>query len=73
MTSAGDIRAIVDETGAQVNILSGPDAPTLAELAALGVTRVSFGAGIYRTAYQQVRDIVAGIAASSLEPTSRDR
>jgi 2-methylisocitrate lyase-like PEP mutase family enzyme len=73
MTSAGDIRAIVDETGARVNILAAPDAPTVAELAALGVARVSFGAGIYRTAYQQVRDIVAGIAASSVEPTSHDR
>jgi 2-methylisocitrate lyase-like PEP mutase family enzyme len=73
MTSAGDIRAIVDETSARVNILGAPDAPTVAELAALGVARVSFGAGVYRTAYQQVRDIVAGIAASSVEPTSRDR
>lgn len=73
MRSAGDIRAIVDETSARVNILAAPDAPTVAELAVLGVARVSFGAGIYRTAYQQVRDIVAGIAASSVEPTSRDR
>jgi 2-methylisocitrate lyase-like PEP mutase family enzyme len=73
MTSADDIRAIVDQTGARVNILGAPDAPTLAELAALGVARVSFGAGLYRSAYQQVREIVAGIAASTVEPTTRDR
>jgi 2-methylisocitrate lyase-like PEP mutase family enzyme len=64
MTSAGDIRAIVDETGARVNILGAPGAPEIAELAALGVARVSFGAGIYRAAIQHVREIVAEIAAS---------
>jgi 2-methylisocitrate lyase-like PEP mutase family enzyme len=73
MRSAADIRAIVDETGARVNILGGSDAPAVTELAALGVARVSFGAGLYRAAYQQVREIVGGIAAFSLEPTSRDR
>jgi len=65
MTSAGDIRAIVDETGARVNVLGTPGAPEIAELAALGVARVSFGAGIYRAAIQHVREIVAGIAASA--------
>ncbi len=73
MASAGDIRAIVDETGARVNILAAPGAPTVAELAALGVARVSFGAGLYRAAVQQVREIVAGIAASADGPTSVDR
>ena len=73
MTSAADIRAIVDETGARVNILGAPDAPTVAELATLGVARVSFGAGLYRAAYQQIREIVGGIAAFAVEPTSRDR
>ncbi len=73
MTSAADIRAIVDETGARVNILGRSDAPTVAELAALGVARVSFGAGLYRAAYQHFREAVGGIAASSVEPPSRDQ
>lgn len=65
MTSAADIRAIVTETGAPVNILGGPDAPTLAELANLGVARISFGGGIYRATYQRVGELVAEIADAS--------
>lgn len=73
MTSAADIRAIVNKTGAPVNILAAPDTPTVAELAALGVARVSFGAGLYRLAYKHVREFVAGVAATLVDPPSRDR
>jgi 2-methylisocitrate lyase-like PEP mutase family enzyme len=79
MTSSSDIRAIVDEAGGRVNILGAPDAPTVTELAALGVARVSFGASIYRAACHRVGEIVAGIgeviagiAAPSDEPTLVD-
>ena len=73
MTAPGDIRTIVDEIGGPVNILAAADTPSIAELAALGVARVSFGAGLYRAAYQRVGELVAAIAASSVEPTSSDR
>jgi 2-methylisocitrate lyase-like PEP mutase family enzyme len=73
MTSPSDIRAIVDETGGRVNVLGAPDAPTVTELAALGVARVSFGAGLYREACRRVRQIVAGLAAPPGEPASVDR
>jgi 2-methylisocitrate lyase-like PEP mutase family enzyme len=69
MTSPADIRAIVDDIGGPVNILAAADTPSIPELAALGVARVSFGAGLYRAACQRVGELVAGIAASSVEPT----
>jgi 2-methylisocitrate lyase-like PEP mutase family enzyme len=62
MTSAADIRAMVTETGTPVNVLGGPDAPPLPELAALGVARISFGGAIYRATYQHVGELVAEIA-----------
>ncbi len=62
MTSPADIRAIVDEIGAPVNILAAADTPSIAELAALGVARVSFGAGLYRAACRRVGELVAEIA-----------
>ena len=73
MTAPGDIRTIVDEIGGPVNILAAADTPSIAELAAFGVARVSYGAGLYRAAYQRVGELVAAIAASSVEPTSFDR
>jgi 2-methylisocitrate lyase-like PEP mutase family enzyme len=65
MTSAADIRAMVTETGGPVNVLGGPDAPPLSELATLGVARISFGGGIYRATYQRVGELVAEIADAS--------
>jgi 2-methylisocitrate lyase-like PEP mutase family enzyme len=43
LRSAGDIRAVVDAVGAPVNVLVGRGVPPVAELAALGVGRVSIG------------------------------
>jgi 2-methylisocitrate lyase-like PEP mutase family enzyme len=39
-----------------LNILGGPHAPGVAELAALGVARVSLGSSIAEAAYAVVRD-----------------
>jgi 2-methylisocitrate lyase-like PEP mutase family enzyme len=40
---AADIRAVVDAAGCPVNVLALPNAPTVAELADLGVARISVG------------------------------
>jgi 2-methylisocitrate lyase-like PEP mutase family enzyme len=40
------IRVLVNGVDAPVNIMCRPGAPTPAELAALGVARVSFGSGL---------------------------
>lgn len=42
------IRALVRQAGGPVNILFTPDTPSLTDLAALGVARISFGAGLHR-------------------------
>jgi 2-methylisocitrate lyase-like PEP mutase family enzyme len=43
LTRAGDIREVVRSAGRPVNVLALPDAPTVAELADLGVARISVG------------------------------
>jgi 2-methylisocitrate lyase-like PEP mutase family enzyme len=44
------LRRFMSEVGAPVNVVSFPPAPSLAELAALGVARVSWGPFLYRDA-----------------------
>lgn len=51
-----DIRVLVTGTRLPVNILLVPAGPTLTELAALGVRRVSAGPGIARAAYSTARN-----------------
>lgn len=45
------IRELVNAIPAPLNILVGPGAPTVAELAGLGVARVSLGSSIAQSAY----------------------
>jgi 2-methylisocitrate lyase-like PEP mutase family enzyme len=58
------IRALVSAIPAPLNILVGPGAPTVAELAALGVRRVSLGSSVAAAAYA-----VAEQAAQELAST----
>lgn len=44
----GQIAALVEGIGGPVSVLAGPGSPSLAELAALGVARISVGSGAYR-------------------------
>ena len=43
ITRAADIRAVVESVDRPVNVLAMPGVPSVAELAALGVSRVSVG------------------------------
>ena len=45
LTDAGDIHAVVDSVDLPVNVLALPGTPPVAELAKLGVKRVSIGGG----------------------------
>lgn len=45
-----DIAALVEGAGAPVNVLAHPEAPSRERLAALGVKRITFGAGLLRRA-----------------------
>lgn len=48
------IAAFTEAAAAPVNILAAPEAPSVSELAGLGVARVSQGPFLYRRTYQQV-------------------
>lgn len=56
----GDVIAeLVERIPAPLNVMAGPGAPSVTELAKLGVRRVSVGAGIAQAAYGLVRDAAA--------------
>jgi 2-methylisocitrate lyase-like PEP mutase family enzyme len=48
-------KALVQGIQGPLNVMAGPGAPTVAELAALGVARISVGSGIARAAHGLVR------------------
>ncbi|MCU1484466.1 MAG: carboxyvinyl-carboxyphosphonatephosphorylmutase [Actinomycetia bacterium] len=52
----GDVATFVEAVGGPVNILFRPGAPSLAELASLGVARVSIGSGWYRKVQAAMTD-----------------
>jgi 2-methylisocitrate lyase-like PEP mutase family enzyme len=49
------VSALVDGIDAPVNVMAGPGAPTIAELAGLGVARISLGPALAQAAYAVVR------------------
>jgi len=61
-TEADAIRALVEAVG-RVNVLFTAETPSLAELAGLGVARISFGSGLYRATRAYHRDLLARITA----------
>lgn len=56
-----EIRALVTEVGAPINILARPDAPDLARLAELGVARISFGSGIHNRVHAHTEKLLTDI------------
>jgi 2-methylisocitrate lyase-like PEP mutase family enzyme len=53
------LRAFVSEAGGPVNVIRLPQAPSLAELAALGVARVSWASFLHRDAMARFEDQLA--------------
>ena len=67
------IARLVDAIDGPVNVLLRPGSPSVAELTALGVRRISVGSGIYRLAMRLTSDIAAALLAgdaSGLAPDS---
>ena len=67
MPSAADkatIKTLVDEIDGPLNILTVPGCPPIAELAALGVRRVSEGSGPMRASMMLTRKIAQDLLAS---------
>jgi 2-methylisocitrate lyase-like PEP mutase family enzyme len=58
---AETIRRLVADLACPVNILAGPGSPSVAELAALGVKRISLGSGPMRAAMGMLRRLAAEI------------
>ncbi|MFC0508787.1 isocitrate lyase/PEP mutase family protein [Micromonospora costi] len=49
------VRTLVERVPAPLNVMAGPGAPTVSELAALGVARVSLGSAVAEAAYTVAR------------------
>jgi 2-methylisocitrate lyase-like PEP mutase family enzyme len=58
LTSADQIKLVVDEVGVPVNVLAMPTTPPIAELGALGVSRVSTGGALAWSAYGALKRAV---------------
>ena len=62
---AAAVRAFVSKAGGAVNILALPRAPSVAELAAVGVARVSYGGLLYRRVMEQFGDSLTALAGGA--------
>jgi 2-methylisocitrate lyase-like PEP mutase family enzyme len=56
------LRAFTDQAGAPVNVLALPMAPSLAELARLGVARVSYASLLHRQAIERFGEALGALA-----------
>jgi 2-methylisocitrate lyase-like PEP mutase family enzyme len=61
VTDPATVAALVDRIDAPVNVMAGPGAPSIPELAALGVARISLGSSVAQAAY----GLVARAAAAA--------
>jgi 2-methylisocitrate lyase-like PEP mutase family enzyme len=58
------LRGFMSDVGGPVNVVSLPQAPSVAELAALGVSRVSWGPFLYREAMARFDDELSSLSQS---------
>jgi 2-methylisocitrate lyase-like PEP mutase family enzyme len=63
LTDADAIRRFVSAVDAPVNVLLRPGSPTIAELAGLGVRRISVGGGLWRLAMLDVEQATSRLVA----------
>ena len=74
VSDPGVIAALVEGIGGPVSVLAGPGSPTIAELAALGVARISVGSGAHRSALALARRIAdEAYRAGTLETMVADQ
>ncbi|HEY5389820.1 MAG TPA: isocitrate lyase/phosphoenolpyruvate mutase family protein, partial [Solirubrobacteraceae bacterium] len=64
ITSAEDIRRVVESAGRPVNVLTFPGVPPVAELAELGVARVSVGSAFALTAIAALAEAAEELRSS---------
>jgi len=73
LAPAAAIPELVRRIDGPVNAMSRPGGPTIAELAAMGVARITFGTGLHAQAADWVRELAATLAAqtASMRPPPR--
>ena len=62
---ADALREFVSGASGPVNVLKTPRAPSLPELAELGVARISYGSLLHRDAIEQFGGVLRSIAAEA--------
>ena len=67
LSDRDQLAAFVSEAGGPVNVLALPEAPSLAELAELGVARVSYGGLLFR---QAMKEFEASLESLPRRPTA---
>jgi len=67
------IPELVRRIDGPVNVMRRPDGPTITELAALGVARITFGSGLHAQAADWVRELAATLAAQAASAGSPPR
>jgi 2-methylisocitrate lyase-like PEP mutase family enzyme len=65
VTDPDTVAALVEGIAAPVNVMAGPGAPSIAELAELGVARISLGSAVAQAAYGLVRRAALGVGEYS--------
>lgn len=61
LIDSAEISRVVTEVGAPINVLAMPNGPSVAELAELGVRRISSGSALYNAADAAFRSAAAGL------------
>ena len=61
-----ELRELVQRTGGPINAMQRPGGPAIADLAALGVARITFGGGLHSQLGQALRDMASVLAADAL-------
>ena len=65
LAPAAAIPELVSRIDGPVNAMSWPGGPTIGELAAMGVARITFGSGLHTKAGNWVRELAAALAAQA--------
>jgi 2-methylisocitrate lyase-like PEP mutase family enzyme len=61
-----ELLELVQRTGGPVNAMHRPGGPSIADLAALGVARITFGGGLHSQLGRSLRDMASALAAEAL-------
>ena len=73
VADADTIQRLAEAVGAPLNVIGGPGVPSVAELRALGVARVSVGPGLARAVMAQIRRAATEVLTAGTYETLREQ